>query len=199
MQQTEAGDTVARILDEPLQCQHVLDVGGVEILQSAELHERDVPARELDFKRPAVAGCPEQNGLLFEERAGSRFSRMRSTIKRAWSASSQTVTSCGLAPDVRSVQRFLVKRSLARPMTPLAAARTAIIAIERDDVGQRRELVGKVQDVAHGCGAERIDRLGAVADDRQAAASGLERQQDRRLQPVRVLLSPSMGWPALSD
>ncbi len=69
MQQTEAGDTVARILDEPLQCQHVLDVGGVEILQSAELHERDVPARELDFKRPAVAGCPEQNGLLFEERA----------------------------------------------------------------------------------------------------------------------------------
>src|SRR3954466_12244862 len=51
------------------------------------------------------------------------------SIKRAWSASSRTVTSCGLAPDVRSVQRFLVNRSLARPITPLAAAR--IVCVER--------------------------------------------------------------------
>ena len=59
----------------------------------------------------------------------SRFSRMRSTMQRAWSASSRTVTSCGFAPDARSVQRFLVKRSFARPMTPLAAAR--MVCVER--------------------------------------------------------------------
>ena len=55
-------------------------------------------------------------------------------------------------------------------------------------LGGRRELVGKVEDVAHGRGAERIDRLGIVADHRQAAASGLQRQQDRGLQAVGVLV-----------
>jgi len=30
--------------------------------------------------------------------------------------------------------------------------------------------------------------LGVVADDREASASGFERQQDRGLQPVRVLI-----------
>ena len=59
--------------------------------------------------------------------------------------------------------------------------RRAIIAIERDDVRRRRELVGKVENVAHGRGAERIDRLSVVADNRQATASWLERQQDRGL------------------
>ena len=66
--------------------------------------------------------------------------------------------------------------------------RRAIVTVECDDVRRRRELVGKVQDVAHGRGAERVDRLGVVADDRQASASGLERQQDRGLQAVRVLI-----------
>ena len=74
MQQTEAGDAIARVLDEPQQRQHVLDVRGIEELQSAELHERDVPARQFDFERTAVAGCPEQHGLLLEERAGLRGS-----------------------------------------------------------------------------------------------------------------------------
>ena len=36
--------------------------------------------------------------------------------------------------------------------------------------------------------AERIDRLRVVADDGQAAAVGLERQQDRGLQAVGVLV-----------
>ncbi len=70
MQQTEPGDAISRIFDEPQQSQHVLDVGGVEELQSAEFYERNVPTRQLDFERTAVAGCSEQNGLLFEERAG---------------------------------------------------------------------------------------------------------------------------------
>ena len=68
MHQAESGDAVARIFDETQQRQHVLDVGGVEKLQSAELHERDIPPRQFDFERTAVAGCPEQHGLLLEER-----------------------------------------------------------------------------------------------------------------------------------
>ena len=47
---------------------------------------------------------------------------------------------------------------------------------------------GKVEDVAHGRGAERIDRLRVVADDGQPASAGLQRQQDRGLQAVGVLI-----------
>ena len=64
----------------------------------------------------------------------------------------------------------------------------AVIAIERDDLGRRAELGGKIEDVAHGRGAEGIDRLRVVADDGQAPAAGLQRQQDRGLQPVGVLI-----------
>ena len=66
---------------EPQQRQHVLDVGGVEELQSAELDERDVAARQFDFERTAVVRGAEQHRLLLQERCRlSRFSRMRSTM-----------------------------------------------------------------------------------------------------------------------
>src|SRR6476620_7203446 len=70
MQQTKPSDTIPRIFDEPQQRQHVLDVGSVKELQPAEFYGRNAPARQLDFERTAVTGCPEQNGLLLEERAG---------------------------------------------------------------------------------------------------------------------------------
>src|SRR5260370_1145541 len=57
----------------------------------------------------------------------ARCSSTRSTMQRAWSASSRTVTSLGFAPDARSVHKFLVKRSRARSITPLAAARIACV------------------------------------------------------------------------
>ena len=66
--------------------------------------------------------------------------------------------------------------------------RRAVVAIERDDVGRRRELAREVEDVAHRRGAERIDRLRVVADDGEAAPVGLQRQQDRGLQAVGVLI-----------
>ena len=47
---------------------------------------------------------------------------------------------------------------------------------------------GEIEDVAHGRGAERIDRLRIVADHGEAAALGLQRQQDRGLQAVGVLI-----------
>jgi hypothetical protein len=66
--------------------------------------------------------------------------------------------------------------------------RRAVVALERRDVGGRREVSGEVEDVADRGGAERVDRLGVVADHGEAAARGLEREQDRRLQPVGVLI-----------
>ena len=55
-------------------------------------------------------------------------------------------------------------------------------------LARRLELRREVEDVAHLGGAEGVDRLRVVADHRQAAAVGLERVQDARLQPVGVLV-----------
>ena len=192
VQQPEARDAVARIFDETQQRQHVLDVRGIEKFQPAELYERDVAAGQFDFERTAVARCPEQHRLLLQERAG--LAVLQDALDDA----------AGLVGLVAYGNELRLRGG--RPLGPevLGEAfpgktddavgggedglRRAIIAIQRDDAGGRRELVGKVQDVAHGRGAERVDRLGIVADHRQAPAAGLQRQQDRGLQAVRVLV-----------
>ncbi|MEZ0103113.1 hypothetical protein ABIF25_006695 [Bradyrhizobium elkanii] len=46
----------------------------------------------------------------------------------------------------------------------------------------------EVEDIAHGGGAERIDRLRVVADHGEPASCGLECEQDRGLQAVGVLI-----------
>ena len=69
MQDAEAGDAVARILDEPQQRQHVLDVGGVEKFQPAEFDEGNVAAGQLDLERPAMRGGAKQHRLMLEQRA----------------------------------------------------------------------------------------------------------------------------------
>ena len=66
--------------------------------------------------------------------------------------------------------------------------RRAIVALERHDARGRIELRRKVEDVAHGRGAEAVDRLGVVTDDGHAKAVGLEAAQDSRLQAIRVLV-----------
>ena len=64
----------------------------------------------------------------------------------------------------------------------------AIVAVERDDLGARGEMVGEVEDVTHGGGAKRVDRLRVVADHGEAASLRPQRQQDRGLQAVAVLI-----------
>ncbi|MHC2462540.1 hypothetical protein ACVIHD_001552 [Bradyrhizobium embrapense] len=66
--------------------------------------------------------------------------------------------------------------------------RRAVVAVERDDLGGRAELAREVEDVSHGGGAERVDRLCVVADDGEPASGRLEREQDGGLQAVGVLI-----------
>jgi hypothetical protein len=66
--------------------------------------------------------------------------------------------------------------------------RRAIILLERDDVCARREMAGKIENVAHGGGAKRIDRLRIVADDGQASAVRTQRQEHGGLELVGVLI-----------
>ncbi len=49
-------------------------------------------------------------------------------------------------------------------------------------------MVRKIQNVAHGRGAKRIDRLSVVADDGEAFAAWPQRQQHRSLEPVGILI-----------
>ena len=139
-----------------------------------------------------MARCPEQHRLFLEARAGLAVlqnalddeARLIGLI-----AHGDELRLCGgrpLGPEV-------FRKSLLREADDAVGGgenglRRTIIAIQRDDAGGRRELAGKVQDVAHGRGAERIDRLGIVADHREAAAAGFQRQQDRGLQAVGVLV-----------
>jgi hypothetical protein len=64
----------------------------------------------------------------------------------------------------------------------------AIIALQRNDLRRRAELCGEVKDVADGRGAERINRLRVIANDGQPASARLEREDDRGLEPVCVLI-----------
>src|SRR5438046_2973147 len=60
MHPPKAGDTIARVLDETQQRQYVLDMSGIEKLQTTKLDKWDVAAGQLEFQRSAMARCPEQ-------------------------------------------------------------------------------------------------------------------------------------------
>src|SRR3954464_15509061 len=59
MHQPKAGNTIARVLDETQQRQYILDVSGIEKLQTTKLDKWDVAAGQLEFQRTAMARCPE--------------------------------------------------------------------------------------------------------------------------------------------
>ncbi len=65
--------------------------------------------------------------------------------------------------------------------------RAAVVLFQRDD---RRALVvlGEIEDVAHGGGAEGVDRLGVVAHDREPLALGRKAVEDFGLEGVGVLI-----------
>ena len=63
-------DAVARVLDEAQHRQQILDVGGVEEFEPAELDERDVAPGQLDLERAAVVRRAEQHRLLLQPGAG---------------------------------------------------------------------------------------------------------------------------------
>ncbi|MDH6592436.1 hypothetical protein M2165_002325 [Variovorax sp. TBS-050B] len=78
--------------------------------------------------------------------------------------------------------------------------RRAVVALQRDHARRLPELRGEIEDVAHRGAAERIDRLGVVAHHGDAATVRLEREQDRRLQQVGVLVLVDQHMvEALSD
>ncbi len=122
----------------------------------------------------------------------SRAARISRQTKSTCPASSRTATSAGRAPAGRSLRSRLAKPSPASAITALAAVedlrRRAVVLLQRDDARRRSEQAGEVEDVADLGGAEGVDRLRVVADHGHPAAVGLQPGEDRRLQPVGVLV-----------
>jgi hypothetical protein len=55
LQNSEVGHSIPRILREPQDSEHILDVGGVEEFEPAKLHKWNVTAGELDFRSLGIA------------------------------------------------------------------------------------------------------------------------------------------------
>ncbi len=167
-------------------------MGGVEKFQPAEFHEGNVAAGQLDLQRTAVGRGAEQHGLLLQQRS------FLAIFKHAFDDVARLVGLIAHRDQLRLARRgaigpeVLGEALLGQPNDAVGGGqdrlRRTVVAIEGDDFCLRAELAGKIQNVAHGRGAKRIDRLRVVADDRQSASAGLQRQQDRRLQTVGVLI-----------
>ncbi len=170
----KARDPVAQVLGPAQAGENILDVGGFEELEAAELHERDVAARQLDLERRAVMRRAEQHGLRLERDAAlAVLQHLCRDIARL----------LALVAHVDELRPF--RRGAVRPEILGEALvgeidhavrrrqyrlRRAVVALERGDVGRRTEMAGEIENIAHRRGTKRIDRLRVVADHGEAAA-----------------------------
>jgi hypothetical protein len=93
---------VARILEDAEKGEHVLDVRGLEELETAPLVEGDVAGRELDLEIGAVVARAEQHRDLSQR--CPLFVQLEDPVtNRVCVGSSCAVTSQGRSPPVRRV------------------------------------------------------------------------------------------------
>ena len=189
---SERGQRIARVLGPAQAGERVLDVGGLEEPQPAELHERDVAPPELHLERVAVVRGPEQHRLLPQrhprlaplEDLAHDIVDLRELVRDGDHA--------GRAPPGRAENRRFSWRSAASAITALAASRIGccrpVILLQRHDVGRRIVLPRELQDVAHPRRPKTVDRLRVVAHDSDPAPVGLDPPQDLGLQRVGVLV-----------
>ena len=192
LQDPEGGHAVARVLGQAQEREQILDVRRLDELQAAELDERDVAPPELQLEPGAVMPGAEQHRLLAQLEASLAVSEH-------------------LLHDIVDLLVFARHRNQARPVrSPAYRAQAlgvalrgqlhdgiggvqdrlgrAIVLLEPQHRGGRREMTGEVEDVAHGRGAKAVDRLGVVADHGETAPIRLEPQQDFRLKRVGILI-----------
>jgi len=171
---------------------NVLDVRRLEKPQPAVLHEGNAAPHELDLERRAVARAAKQHGLRFERDAalGVREHGLGNAPRLIGIVANGDEPR---SPAARTLAPQRLAESLGRERDDRVgrvedAPCRAVIALERDDAGGRIEVRGKVEDVAHGGGAKRVDRLRVVADHGHAIARRLEAEEDARLERVGVLV-----------
>ena len=191
LRDAKTGQPAARVLHPAQHRQQVLHMRGLEKLQATELDERDVAPGQFEFQRGAVVAGAEQHRLALQREAAFAIlqhgvgdpARLRHLVGHRH----QPRAFAGLvAPQV--LREALGRQRDHRIRGIEDRLRRAVVARQRDHLRRRLELGREVEDVAHLGSAKGVDRLRVVADHREAAAVGLQRLQDGRLQPVGVLV-----------
>ena len=121
--------------------QHVLHVRGLEELQPAVLHERDVAAGQLELERVAVVAGAEQHGLVAQRRRPLAVLEHAVAHERRPAAASSAQRERARAALHRRPRRdhssLRVAPAAAADMTALASVedgrRRAVVLLERDD------------------------------------------------------------------
>ena len=167
-------------------------MGCFQEFEPAKFDERDVPPAELDFENSAVVARAKQDGLLFQRHAlfpvgeyaldhEVGLGRIVLNCHKGW-----LFGRASIGPKVLG-EPFLGERD-HRVGGCEDRHGGAVIAIERDNRGGWIELFRKIENVADGGRAKAVDRLGIIANNREPLAIRLERQQDRRLDGIGVLI-----------
>src|SRR5712671_1958893 len=157
----EARDAVTWVFDKPQQSQDVSDVRGIEELEAAELDERNIPPRQLDFEGSTVMRGAEEDRLLLQRRSAL------TVLEHAIRDVASLIGFVAHADELRSRSGVSIGPEVLgealSPQTDHAVCRRedrlgrAIVALKRDDFCRRAELGGEVEDVADGRGAKRIN------------------------------------------
>src|SRR5262249_39930878 len=135
----------------------------VKKFEAPEFYEGNIAAGEFHFERAAMMGRAEQHGLLLE--GGADLTIFQHTLSDVVGL----VRLVANAHELWPLRRFafrpeILGETLGRETDHSVGGSKdrlcrTIIAVERNDLSPRTEGVGKVENVAHGGRAKRIDRL----------------------------------------
>ena len=167
-------------------------MGGFHELEPAVLHVRNVAAPELDFEQIAVVGAAKEHRLALERHAGLAVTQDLGDhpvglglVVEHGDQTGPRATAALRAQGLRILPGTFADQCVGQVQHRLYGS---VVLLERHAARRGLEALREVQDVADVRGAERIDRLGIVADHHQAAAVTLHRMKDPGLQQVRVLV-----------
>ncbi len=167
-------------------------MGAVEEFQAAKFDEGDVAPRQFDFQRTAMVRGAKQHRLLLELLAG--FAGLQNLFDNVIGLVG-LVTHCDETRPLGGLPfgPEVLGEALGRQRDHGIGRRKdrlgrTVIALQCDNFRRRRKLFREMEDVAHVGRAKGVNRLGVVADHRQAAAERLQSHQDGSLKPVGVLV-----------
>ena len=131
---------------------------GLEKLEAAEFHERDIAPRQFDFERRAMMRGAEQHGLLLERDSGlAMLQDPVGHVARLVGLVAHRYELRPLGGEAVRPQFLLVTLSGQindRIRGREDRLRGAVVAVKRDDVRRRREKARKIENVARRRGAK---------------------------------------------
>ena len=149
LQHAEASDRIFRILDPPQDAQHIFEMCRFKELQPAVFDEWDAAAPEFNLELVAMVAGAEQHGLSFQ--VNSCLAMLQDTLDYIVDLGCFIARDDQLGPfSRRLVRKELFAKSFGclcdhRVSCFQNRLRRAVVLLERDDVGRRRELLWEIK------------------------------------------------------